>query len=104
MKRLETLVLEAVEMPIRAIREQIVTALDMVVHLSRFADGARKVTHISEVVAIDQDVGNIIVEDIFTLNKTGRDSRHGLLVHTGYIPTFARDLIARGLLTADSFA
>jgi len=104
MKRLETLVLEAVEMPVRAIREQIVTALDMVVHLSRFADGARKVTHISEVVAIDQDVGNIIVEDIFTLNKTGRDSRHGLLVHTGYIPTFARDLIAKGLLTADSFA
>ncbi|NIA21161.1 MAG: FHA domain-containing protein [Anaerolineaceae bacterium] len=104
MKRLETLVLQAVEMPVRAIRDQIITAMDMVVHLTRFADGARKVTHISEVVAIDRDVGNIIIEDIFTLNKTGRESRHGQLVHTGYIPTFARDLIAKGLMTADSFA
>ena len=104
MKRLETLVLEAVDMPVRAIREQIVTAMDMVVHLTRFADGARKVTHVSEVCAMDRDTDSIIVEDIFTLNKTGRESRHGLLVHTGYIPTFARDLIAKGLLTADSFA
>ena len=104
MKRLETLVLQAVEMPVRAIRDQIVTAMDMVVHLSRFADGARKITHISEVVDIDRDVGNIIIEDIFTLNKTGRESRHGQLVHTGYIPTFARDMIAMGLMTADSFA
>jgi len=104
MKRLETLVLEAVEMPVRAIREQIVTAIDMVVQLTRFADGTRKITHISEVCAIDRETGSIIIEDVFTLNKTGRDTKHGLLVHTGYIPTFARDLIAKGLITADSFA
>ena len=104
MKRLETLVLEAVDMPIRAIREQIVTALDVVCQLTRFADGSRKITHISEVCGMDQESGSIIIEDVFTLNKTGRESRHGLLVHTGYIPTFARDLIAKGLLSADSFA
>jgi pilus assembly protein CpaF len=104
MKRLETLVLEAVDMPIRAIREQITSALDLVVHLARFADGARRVVTISEVCDIDRETGSIIVEDIFTLNKTGRESRHGLLVHTGYIPEFARDLIAKGLLTAESFA
>jgi pilus assembly protein CpaF len=104
MKRLETLVLEAVDMPIRAIREQITSALDLVVHLARFADGARRVVTISEVCDIDRETGSIIVEDIFTLNKTGRESRHGLLVHTGYIPAFATDLIAKGLLTAESFA
>jgi len=104
MKRLETLVLEAVEMPVRAIREQIVTALDLVCQLTRFADGSRKITHISEVCGLDQETGSIIIEDIFTLNRTGRESRHGMLVHTGYIPTFTRDLMAKGLLSADSFA
>ncbi len=104
MKRLETLVLEAVDMPVRAIREQIVSALDMVVHLERFADGARKVTHISEVCAMDSDTGDIIIEDIFTLNKSGRKVREALLVHTGYIPLFARELIVKGFLGEDSFA
>jgi pilus assembly protein CpaF len=104
MKRLETLVLEAVEMPVRAIREQVVTALDLVCQLTRFADGSRKITHISEVCGMDHETGAIIIEDIFTLNRTGRESRHGMLVHTGYIPTFARDLMAKGLLSADSFA
>ena len=104
MKRLETLVLEAVEMPVRAIREQVITALDVVVHLTRFADGARKITHISEVCGIDRETSGIIIEDIFTLNKMGREGKHGVLLHTGYIPTFARDLIAKGLVTADSFA
>jgi pilus assembly protein CpaF len=103
-KRLETLVLQAVEMPIRAIREQIVTAIDLVCQLTRFADGTRKITHVSEICGIDRETGSIIVEDIFTLNKTGREGRHGMLIHTGYIPTFARDLIAQGLLSADSFA
>ena len=104
MKRLETLVLEAVEMPVRAIREQIVSALDMVVHLERCSDGARKVTHISEVCAMDSETGDIIVEDVFTLNKAGRKAHGSLLVHTGYIPVFARDLISKGLLSEDSFA
>jgi len=89
---------------VRAIREQIVTALDLVCQLTRFADGSRKITHISEVCGLDQETGSIIIEDIFTLNRTGRESRHGMLVHTGYIPTFTRDLMAKGLLSADSFA
>ncbi len=91
-------------MPVRAIREQIVTALDAIVHLARYADGTRKITHISEVCALDRDTDAIIIENIFTLNRTGRDSKAGTLVHTGYIPEFAQDLIAKGLLSADSFA
>jgi len=104
MKRLEGLVLEAVDMPVRAIREQIVTALDLIVHLTRFADGRRQVTAISEVAGIDRDEGYIVVEDIFVRPVRGKErGERGELMHTGYIPVFARDLLHKGLLTVDAF-
>jgi Flp pilus assembly CpaF family ATPase len=104
MKRLEGLVLEAVDMPIRAIREQIVTALDVVCHLTRFADGRREVTAISEVAGLDKDEGTIVVEDIFARARVGEKGRaRGELMHTGYIPVFAEDLLVKGLLTVDAF-
>jgi len=104
MKRLEGLVLEAVDMPVRAIREQIVTALDVVCHLTRFADGRREVTAISEVAGLDKDEGSIIVEDIFIRPASGDKGRaRGELIHTGYIPLFAKDLLTKGLLTVDAF-
>ncbi|MDP6381169.1 MAG: CpaF family protein, partial [Phycisphaerae bacterium] len=98
MKRLESLVLQAVDMPVRAIREQVVTAMDLVVHITRFADGARKVTHISEVVGMDEQEGTVIIEDIFTTSQVIGDKRkHGDLVHTGYVPGFALELMGKGL-------
>ncbi|MBE3070162.1 MAG: Flp pilus assembly complex ATPase component TadA [Planctomycetes bacterium] len=104
MKRLEGLVLEAVDMPVRAIREQIVTALDVIAHLTRFADGRREVTAVSEVAGLDQDEGVIIVEDIFVRAAVGPKGRgRGELMHTGYIPLFAQDLLYKGLLTVDAF-
>ena len=104
MKRLEGLVLEAVDMPIRAIREQVVTALDLVCHLTRFADGRREVTAISEVAGMDRDEGDIIVEDIFVRPMQGKErGKRGDLMHTGYIPLFAQDLLHKGLLTVDAF-
>ena len=104
MKRLEGLVLEAVDMPVRAIREQIVTALDVIVHLTRYADGKREVSAISEVAGMDREDGTIIVEDIFIRPTTGEKGRmRGDLVHTGYIPIFAKDLLTKGLLTVDAF-
>jgi len=104
MKRLEGLVLEAVDMPVRAIREQIVTALDVVVHLTRFADGRREVTAISEIAGLDRDEGDIIVEDIFVRPTIGTQrGKRGELMHTGYIPLFAKDLLHKGLLTVDAF-
>ncbi len=104
MKRLEGLVLEAVDMPVRAIREQIVTALDAVVHLTRFADGRREVTAISEIAGLDRDEGDILVEDIFVRPMIGTErGKRGELMHTGYIPVFAKDLLHKGLLTVDAF-
>jgi len=104
MKRLEGLVLEAVDMPVRAIREQVVTALDVVVHLTRFADGRREVTAVSEVAGLDPDEGTIVVEDVFTRPPTGDKGRaRGELIHTGYVPLFAKDLLQKGLLTVDAF-
>ncbi|HUU09450.1 MAG TPA: ATPase, T2SS/T4P/T4SS family [Phycisphaerae bacterium] len=104
MKRLEGLVLEGVDMPIRAIREQIVTALDVIVHLTRFADGRREVTAVSEVAGLDHDEGTIIVEDIFVRPTIGeKRGMRGDLMHTGYIPIFAKDLLHKGLLTVDAF-
>ncbi|MFO8013174.1 MAG: ATPase, T2SS/T4P/T4SS family [Phycisphaerae bacterium] len=104
MKRLEGLVLEAVDMPVRAIREQIVTALDLIVHLTRFADGRRQVTAISEVAGLDRDEGYIVVENIFVRPVRGKKrGERGELMHTGYIPVFARDLLHKGLLTVDAF-
>jgi pilus assembly protein CpaF len=97
--RLETLVLMAVDMPVRAIREQIVTALDLIVQLVRFPNGQRRVTHISEVLEIDEESHQIRVEDIFVLKEEDQPR----LRHTGYIPTFTSDMIRKNLLDVKNF-
>ena len=99
MARLETMVLMAVEMPIRAIREQIVSAVDLVVQIARFNDGRRRITHITEVIEIDLETQKVRLEDIFTL----RSNDQPRLRHTGYIPTFTQDMIAQGLMDVDLF-
>ena len=99
MKRLEALVLMAIDMPLRAIREQITTAVDLVVQVARFASGQRRVTAISEVTAIDPETGQIRLEDIYTL----RDPKQPTLRHTGYVPTFTQDMIDRGYFDIDVF-
>jgi pilus assembly protein CpaF len=99
LKRLETLVLMAVDMPIRAIRDQILTAVDVVVQVARFADGRRRVTDISEVIEIDPKTNQLCLESIYTL----RDPRQPRLRHTGYIPTFAEDMIERKQIGVEVF-
>ena len=102
--RVETMVLMAVEMPIRAIREQVVAALDVIVQIARLVDGRRRVTYVSEVVGIDPDTDRIITEDIFRLpmvaRKTGADAE---MRHTGYIPRFAGELIENDFLDVKVF-
>jgi pilus assembly protein CpaF len=104
MLRLETMVLMAVEMPIRAIREQIAAALHLVVQIARASDGRRRVTHISEVVGIDPTSGTIILEDVYRLRATGSEAAgQACLRHTGYIPAFVEDLIDQGVLDVEVF-
>lgn len=99
MKRLEALVLMAVDMPMRAIREQIVSAIDMVVQVARFSDGRRRVTTISEVTAIEPESGQLRLEDVFTL----RDPTQPSLRHTGYMPTFTQELLHNKHIDVEAF-
>ncbi len=99
--RLETMVLMAVEMPVRAIREQIAAAIHVIVQMARLPDGRRRITHISEITGIDPDTTRIIVEDIFVMRGTGDRAK---LKHTGYIPSFTEELIEQGFMTIEVFA
>ncbi len=100
--RLETMVLMAVEMPVKAIREQMVAALDLIVQIARMPDGQRRVTHISEIVGIDPESGRIVTEDIFVL-RHGPDGQADKLSHTGYLPEFAEELIRRDFMGVEVF-
>jgi pilus assembly protein CpaF len=88
--RLETMVLMAgMDLPIRAIREQIAGALDLIVQQSRLKDGTRKITNITEVQAMEGDI--IVLQDIFVFEQRGLDSGGkiiGKLVPTGVRPAF----------------
>jgi pilus assembly protein CpaF len=93
--RLETMVLMAgVELPSRAIREQIASALHLIVHLHRFRDGSRRVTQVSEVVGIEDNV--ITLSDIYFVDYSagfGPDGHfQGQLRPTGIRPTFVEHL------------
>jgi len=100
--RLETMVLMAgMELPLKAIRQQISSALNIVVQQDRFSDGSRKITRISEVLGLDQH-DRYRVEDIFVFRRMGLGPDGKVLGEvelTGYIPTFIPELVARGVIT-----
>lgn len=100
MKRLETMVLTGIEMPISAIRTQIVSAVNIVVQLNRLSSGERKVTHISEITTINEDTGEILVEDIYVYNETDQGGYHS---YTGYIPEFLLPMVEKGSIDPYSF-
>jgi pilus assembly protein CpaF len=85
-----------VDLPIRAIREQIVGGLHLVVHQSRMKDGTRKVTKITEIVGMEGDV--ITLQDIFEFQEQGiSDGKvQGVFKATGVIPKLLPALESRG--------
>jgi pilus assembly protein CpaF len=97
--RLETMVLmSGMDLPVRAIREQIASAIDMIVHESRFSDGTRKVTRVTEIVGLEGDL--ITMQDIFEYKQTGitEDAKvEGQFRPTGAVPTFIEEVASRGL-------
>jgi len=97
--RMETMVLmSGMDLPVRAIREQIASAVHLVIQETRFADGSRKVTAISEVAGMEMDV--ITMQDIFQFQQEGFDDQGavvGRFVPTGFVPRFYDDLQRRGI-------
>ncbi len=100
LSRLETMVMMAgMDLPIRAIRDQVSAAIDVIVQQSRMRDGSRKITHICEVVGMEGDV--ITLQDIFTFTQTGREPGGKLLGEfrpTGIRPKCFEKLQSAGVL------
>ncbi len=99
LSRLETMVLMAgMDLPVRAIREQISSAIDLIVQQSRLRDGSRKITHITEVLGMEGDV--IVLQDIYRFEQTGVDKNgkvQGFFRATGIRPHFTEKILAAGL-------
>jgi pilus assembly protein CpaF len=98
--RLETMVLMAgIDLPQRAIREQMASAINLIIHQARFKDGSRRITHVTEVQGMEGPV--ITLQDIFAFDfRAGVDQsgRHrGVLRATGLRPRFADILAGRGV-------
>lgn len=90
LSRLETMVLMAgMDLPVRAIREQISSAVDVIIQQSRLKDGSRRITHITEVQGMEGDT--IVLQDLFLFNQTGFSEEGkiiGDLKSTGIRPNF----------------
>lgn len=103
--RLETMVLmSGMEMPVRAIREQVSSALDLIVHQSRMKDGTRKIVSITEVVGMEGDT--ITLQELFGYRSSGVDVRgniNGEFIATGVRPGFADKLAASGVIVRDDW-
>jgi len=109
LSRLETLVMTAgVELPHRAIREQIASAFDLLVQIQRLVDGSRRITHISEVLGMEADV--VTLQDIFVASPPAEDeayaTMHRLLSplrSTGLKPHFLEKLAANNVVLPPTF-
>jgi len=99
LSRLETMVLMAgMDLPVRAIREQISSGIDLIVHQMRMRDGSRKITHITEVQGMEGEV--ITLQDLFYFEQTGIDENgkvQGEFRTTGIRPKFMSRLESEGV-------
>ena len=90
LRRIETMVLMAgMELPLKAIREQVASAIELIVHMNRMRDGTRKVTQVSEVQGLEGDA--IVMQDIFVYEQTAFQNGRviGQLKSTGLRPKFS---------------
>lgn len=99
LSRVETMVLmSGMNLPIKAIRDQAASAIDLIIQQSRLMDGSRKITHITEVQGMEGDV--IVLQDIFKFEQRGLDAKgkvKGEFVSTGIMPKFVQKLKERGI-------
>jgi pilus assembly protein CpaF len=99
LSRLETMVLmSGMNLPIRAVRDQVSSAIDLIVQQSRLQDGSRKITYITEVLGMEGDV--IILQDIYRFIQKGIDGKGkviGDFEFTGIVPRFLKQLRNHGI-------
>jgi pilus assembly protein CpaF len=100
--RIENMILMAsLDLPSRAIREQMASAIQVILQVSRFADGSRKLTHVSEVAGMEGQV--VTMQDIFRFEQTGVDPEgrvRGVFRSTGIRPRFAEKFESLGISLA----
>lgn len=105
LSRLETMVLmSGMDIPVKAIREQIASALDVIVQQSRFKDGSRKIVNITEVVGMEGDT--IILQDLYVYRPDGINlagALKGRFTSTGIRPGFTEKLASNGILIRDDW-
>jgi pilus assembly protein CpaF len=109
LSRLETLVMTAgVELPLRAIREQVSSAFDLLIQITRLVDGSRRISHVTEVLRMESDV--ITLQDIFIAKPPDEEqAAHGAirllspLTCTGLKPNFLEKMAANGVMLQPSF-
>lgn len=98
-RRIETLVMMAgFDLPIEAIREQVASAVNLIVQLRRYSDGTRKVSHITEIIGMEGET--IVTQPIFEFKQTGTDENgkvQGSFQASGLIPKFVESLKAKGI-------
>src|SRR5438552_18389859 len=97
--RLETMIMMAgLELPIKAMRQQISSAVDLIIQANRLQGGPRKITHITEVMGMEQDI--IVMQEIFRYKQMGIDQNGravGQFEATGVRPSFVNKIEAAGI-------
>ncbi|KPK98540.1 MAG: type II secretion system protein E [Omnitrophica WOR_2 bacterium SM23_72] len=103
--RLDSMILmSGIELPIRAIREMIASAIHLIIHTARLSDGTRKVTQITEMAGMKNDI-DVNLRDIFIFKQTGIDNEGnviGAFQATGHIPSFIEEIRLKGITMPDS--
>jgi septum site-determining protein MinD len=98
--RLDSMILmSGVELPIRAIREMIASAIDIIIHTARLSDGSRKIMQVTEVAGMKDEL-HIDLRDLLIFRQTGigeRDKVLGDFQATGYIPSFIEEIRIKGI-------
>ena len=103
LRRLEIMVMMAgMDLPLKAIREQVASSIELIVHLERLKDGTRKIVQVSEVQGMESDT--IVMQDIFLFNQTGIKNGvvQGSLKATGLRPLFMHKMISNGIEIPES--
>ncbi len=103
LRRVETMVMMAgMDLPLKAIREQVASSIELIVHMERLKDGTRKVVQVSEVQGMESDT--IVMQDLFMFHQTGIKNGvvQGSLKPTGLRPRFLSKLVANSIELADN--